>query len=133
MERVQQLVSDDGLQIPLPFIIQYGLHSGSEVTMEFDDDVIRIVPKLPDQTDIENRALRLLLKSLGDAVLVKAQQLDAAEAGRESGDWRVAVYARGFDEPLGRLDYAKGGQLLSDISAVLDAIRQKASALTKAA
>ena len=55
LERAQQLISNDGLQIPLPFMVQYGLHPGSEVTVELDDDVIRIVPKLPDQTDIENR------------------------------------------------------------------------------
>jgi len=55
IERAQQLVSNDGLQIPLPFMVQYGLYPGSEVTVELDDDVIRIVPKLPDQTDIENR------------------------------------------------------------------------------
>ena len=133
MERAQQLINNDGLQIPLPFMVQYGLHPGSEVIVELDDDVIRIVPKLPDQTDIENRALRLLLKSLGDAVLVKAQQLDATEAGRKIGDWRVVVYARGVDDPLGHLDYAKRGQLLSDLSMVLDTIRQKASTLAKAA
>ncbi len=55
MERAQQLVRYDGLQIPLPCMVQYGLHPGSEVTVELDDDVIRIVPKFPDQTDIENR------------------------------------------------------------------------------
>jgi hypothetical protein len=36
------------------------------------------------QTDIENRALRFLLKALGAAVLVKAQQLDAAKAAERS-------------------------------------------------
>lgn len=133
MERAQQLINNDGLQIPLPFMVQYGLHPGSEVIVELDDDVIRIVPKLPDQTDIENRALRLLLKSVGDAVLVKAQQLDAAEGGRKIGDWRVVVCARGVDDPLGHLDYTKRGQLLSDLSMVLDTIRQKASTLAKAA
>ena len=55
MERARQLVINDGLQIPLPFMVQYGLHPGSEVTVELDADVIRIVPKLPDQTDNENR------------------------------------------------------------------------------
>jgi len=54
MERAQQLVSNDGLQSPLPFMVQYGLHPGSEVTVELDD-VIRLVPKLSDQTDSENR------------------------------------------------------------------------------
>jgi len=133
VERTQQLISDDGLRIPLPFMIQYGLRPGSEVTVELDDDVIRIVPNLPDKTDIENKALRLLLNSLGDAVLVKVQQLDAAEPNREVGDWRVCVYAREFDEPLGHIDFSRNGQLLSELPSVLDSIRQKASMLAKAA
>lgn len=133
MERTQQLISDEGLRIPLPFMIQYGLQPGSEVTVELDDDVIRIVPKLPNQTDIENKALRLLLNSLGDAVLVKVQQLDVADPNREIGDWRVYVYARGFDDPLGYIDFSRNGQLLSDFPSALGSIRQKASMLAKAA
>ncbi|MEZ4673996.1 MAG: AbrB/MazE/SpoVT family DNA-binding domain-containing protein [Caldilineaceae bacterium] len=86
MEQTQQRISQDGLQIPLPFITQYGLHPGSEVTVELDDDVIRIVPKYPNQADIERRALRLLLQSLGDAVHIKADQLDATEPDRQRGD-----------------------------------------------
>ena len=127
MERAQQLVGVDGLQIPLPFMAQYGLQPGSEVTVELHDDAIHIVPKLPDQTEIENRALRLLLKSLGDGVLVKAQQLDTPEPGMSAGDWRVDVYARGYDDQLGHLDFAKNGLLLSDLSTALDAIRHCAA------
>jgi len=50
------------------------------------------------QTDIENRALRFLLKALGAAVLVKAQQLDAAKAGRKIGDG--FLQRLGFDNKI---------------------------------
>ena len=126
MEQTQQRVNHDGLQIPQPFITQYGLHPGSEVTVELDDDMIRIIPKYPTQADIEQQALCLLLNSLGDAVLIKAQQLDATEPSRKRGDWRVYIYARGFDDALGYLDYAPNGQILSDLDSVLAKIRQNA-------
>ncbi|MEM7127267.1 MAG: AbrB/MazE/SpoVT family DNA-binding domain-containing protein [Chloroflexota bacterium] len=133
MERLQQLVNGNGLQIPLPFITQYGLHPGSEVMVELDDDVIRIVPKYPDQATIEKTALKLLLNSLGDAVLIKAKQLETNDLeeddGRKVGDWRVAIHVREIEEPLGYIDYAKNGELLSDLETTLDAIRQKVGTL----
>jgi hypothetical protein len=99
--------------------------------VELDDDVIRIIPKYPSQADIEQRALRLLLKSLGDAVLIKAQRLEATTPDRQRDGWRVYIYVRGVADPLGHLDYARNGQLLSDPDSVLSEIRQKASELAK--
>lgn len=131
MERTQQLVDGNGLQIPLPFMAQYGLHPGSEVTVELD--VIRIVPKYPNQAAIEKAALKLLLKSLGDAVLVKAKQFEQGDAERNAGDWRVDIHARDVEEPLGHINYAKNGELLSDLSTSLEAVRQKAATLAQAA
>lgn len=133
MERTQQLVDGNGLQIPLPFMAQYGLHPGSEVTVELDQDVIRIVPKYPNQAAIEKAALKLLLQSLGDAVLVKAKQFDEEHEDRNAGDWRVDIHARDVDEPLGYIDYARNGELLSDLSTSLKAVRQRAAALAEAA
>lgn len=133
MERTQQLVDGNGLQIPLPFMAQYGLHPGSEVTVELDKDVIRIVPKYPNQAAIEKAALKLLLTSLGDAVLVKATQLEEADEGRNAGDWRVDILARNVEEPLGFIDYARNGDLLSDLSTSLETVRQKAATLAQAA
>ena len=133
MELVQQLIDENGLQIPLPLMSQYGLQPGSAVTVELDDDVIRIVPKFPDQTAIENRALRLLLKSLGDAILVKAQQLAVIEPDGQQDGWRVDVYAHGLAEPLGYLDYSRQGQLRSDLKASLATIRQNAGKLVATA
>ncbi len=129
MERTRQIVGEDGLQIPLPLMAQYGLHPGSEVTVELDNDVIRIVPRLPSQDEIENRALRLLLRAVGDAVMVKAQQRESAETGSDHGAWRVSVYAHGVSAPLGYLDYAHDGQLLSDTTEALHSIRQAATHL----
>lgn len=131
MKCTQQLVSHNGLQIPLPLMLQYGLSPGTTVAIEFDSDMIRIIPKLPDQDDIENRSLRLLLKSVGDAVTVKANLLDIAEPDRKVGDWRVRVYARGFDQALGYLDYNKNGELLSHHPSVIEKVRQNATILSQ--
>lgn len=131
MEHSQQVIDINGLQIPLPFMTQYGLRPGSEVTVELHDDAIRIVPKFPDRAAIEKSALKLLLKSLGDALLVKANQLDSDQADGKSGEWRVSVYAHDIDEPLGFLEYARHGELLSDLESTLGDIRHKATMISQ--
>jgi len=129
MKRTQQLVNNNGLQIPLPLMLQYGLYPGAAVTVELDKDAIRIIPKLPDQDEIENRSLRLLLKSIGDGVLVRANQLEVDEIDGKIGDWRVHIYARGFDNVLGQLDYNKFGELLSHTPTVVENVYQNAARL----
>jgi hypothetical protein len=126
MERSHQIISDEGLQIPLPLIEQFGFHSGAEVVVEMGEKGIWITQAAPSQTEIENRALRILLRRLGDAVTVKAHKSDRGE----SQDWIVQVYARGNETPLGELHYSRRGELLSDLDEVLNQIVHRASDLT---
>ena len=129
MERTQQVIGQEGLHIPLPLIAQYGLHPGVEVIVELGENEIRITPLAPTQTEIENQALRTLLKYLGDAVQVKASPKvsDTTQTG-----WEVHVYAPGFEASLGQLNYSHTGELLSDLPTTLNAIRSKAVALAAA-
>ncbi len=68
--------------------------------------------------DITNQALRLLLRRLGDAALVKVEPEKSGGNG-----WLVTVYGRGpeygrgfeiSEIPVGELHYSSRGELLSD-------------------
>ncbi len=119
MERVRQIVGSEGLQIPLLIIQRYGLQPGAGVVLELETDEIRILPAVPGQEEIENRALRYLLAHLGDAAIVKAE--------RRNGDWHVSVYGAGIADPLGRLVYSPAGELLPDRSTSVEEMRQRAT------
>lgn len=72
--------------------------------LELSADGIRVVPALADQSEIEGKALRYVLRNLGDAVIIEAQQFDKA--------WHVTVYASAGTAPIGRLVYDLAGELL---------------------
>lgn len=108
MERIHQVIGAGGLQIPLFIVQRYGLQPGAEVVLELDADEIRILPAVPERTEIENRALRYLLTHLGDAATVKAE--------KEGELWRVSVYGADGDDPVGQLVYSQRGELLLDRS-----------------
>jgi hypothetical protein len=110
MEKVYQSISADGLQIPITLMRQYGLEQGSGVILELQPDGIRIIPARPEQSTIENRALRYLLSSVGDRATVKAKPL-ADNAG-----WQVEVYGLGLTEPAGTLVFSPSGVLSPDHS-----------------
>jgi hypothetical protein len=129
MERTQQVIGQEGLHIPLPWIAQVGLHPGVEVIVEFGENEIRIIPAAPTRADIENRALRTLLKYVGDAVQLK---VEPKMSGATQTGWQVRVYASGLGVSLGQLDYSPTGELLSDLPASLNAIRSKAASLAAA-
>ncbi len=86
--------------------------------LELGADEIRIVPAIPEQTEIENRALRYLLANLGDAATVKVE--------KDNDRWRVSVYGAEGDEPIGQLAYSLTGELLLDRSTPVEEMRQKA-------
>lgn len=118
MEKVHQIISADGLQIPLPLVERYGLRPGARVVLEFDDEGIRIVPELPDQQDIEDFALRYLLTNLGDAVEVNVTQ--------QENEWHATVFGTGIAKPLGTLIYTASGVLDTDKSSTPKAMRELA-------
>lgn len=118
MERVRQVVGTEGLQIPLLIMQRYGLQPGTGVVLELRTDEIRILPAVPGQEEIENRALRYLLVHLGDAATVEVE--------RDNSDWYVSVYGAGIADPLGRLVYSPAGELLLDRSTPVEKMRQRA-------
>jgi hypothetical protein len=63
---------------------------------------------------IEQQALRLTLKHLGDAVAVKA-------VSHQSG-WQVELYGIGIVRPLGLLFYDANGALLSNVDETVEQI-----------
>ncbi|MCI0580063.1 MAG: hypothetical protein L0332_31010 [Chloroflexi bacterium] len=64
----------------------------------------------PDRTTIENRALRYLLSSVGDAATVAATLLP------DGSGWQVDVYGAGLAQPAGTLVYSLAGVLLAERS-----------------
>lgn len=125
MERTYQIINDTGLQIPLPLIEEYGFRSGEEVIVEMDADGIRITMAALSQTDIENKALQLLMRHLGDAVVVKAiwSESDPAQV------WVVNVSPRGKTTQLGEILYSKRGDLITNVDEALHQMRRKAHQL----
>jgi len=118
MEKIQQTVGRDGLQIPSVVMRQYGLDSGATVTLELEADSIRISPTRLDRTAIENRALRYLLKHVGDAVSIEAEPLP------DGAGWRVNVYGAGQTMLAGTLVYSPSGVLGLEQSTPATQIRQ---------
>jgi hypothetical protein len=118
MERAHQMIGADGLQIPLPLMQRYGLRAGVQVVLELGADGIRVVPALADKSEIEGKALRYVLRNLGDAVSVEAQRLEEA--------WHVTVYTSAGTAPIGRLVYDLAGELLKEDSTPPEIMRRRA-------
>lgn len=124
MLRTRQQVNAQGIQIPLPFIEQYGLLPGAEVIIEFGPDGIFLAPALLNVEKIETQALRLLFRKLGDAVKLNTYQEGAPES--KGNFWRVDVYASDGKLLLGHLIYTADGELLPERSTSFEAMRHKA-------
>lgn len=118
MEKVYQSIGVDGLQIPIALMRQYGLEQGAGVLLELHPDGIRIVPARPEQTTIENRALRYLLTTVGDAATVQVEPLP------DGTGWRAVVYGMGLTDPAGELIYSAAGILIPDRSTSPSEIRR---------
>ena len=118
MERAHQMIGVDGLQIPLPLMQRYGLRPGAQVVLELGAEGIRVLPALAAQSEIEGKALRYLLRNLGDAVTIEARQREGA--------WRVTVFASGNLTPLGELLYGLAGDFLGEHSTPLETMHRRA-------
>ncbi len=114
MQRLHQTIGPNGLQIPLPLIQQYGLVQGEKVIVEFEAGRVRLKPMQLPAALIEQQALRVTLKHLGDGVTVKAVPHRVG--------WQVDLYGVGMEHALGYLMYDANGKLLSDINEVVEQI-----------
>ncbi len=115
--RFHQVVGNEGVQIPLPIIQQYGLKPGAGVVFELEANGIRVLPAAIKKEEIENIALGTLLRSLGDAVTVDVTPVDHG--------WCASVYGVGLDERLGELVYSATGEALASRSTPIELMRQK--------
>jgi hypothetical protein len=105
METLYQTVDRSGISIPLELIRAYGLPEGTRIAISLQKDGIHVTPAAVSVEEIENRALRYLLKNVGDAVGVGALQRAM------TGDWLVPVVAAN-GETLGQLCYTAAGVLV---------------------
>jgi len=108
METWYQTVDRSGISIPLELIRAYGLPEGTRIAISLQKDGIHVTPAAVSVEEIENRALRYLLKNVGDAVGVGALQRSAT--GGLAGLLAPVVAANG--ETLGQLCYTTAGVLL---------------------
>ena len=129
MEQTYQVIGEGGIQIPLPVLESYEFYSGTQIVVEFGREGLYIQPAKPTRTEISQRALRLLLRRLGDAVVVKTEPDEDSLRDSESSGWVVTVYGCGNETPLGTLRYSSRGDLLSDVDSAINQMWEKASQL----
>jgi hypothetical protein len=107
METLYQTVDRAGISIPLEVIRGYGLPEGTRIAISLQKDGIRVTPAELSVEEIENRALRYLLKNVGDAVSIGSLQRTAA------GGWLAPVLEGGTERPIGQLCYTAAGMLIA--------------------
>lgn len=121
METLYQTVDRAGISIPLEVIRPYGLPEGTRIAISLQKDGIHVAPAEISIEEIENRALRYLLKNVGDAVSIGSLQRTA------TGGWLAPVWAAGVGRPIGQLCYTAAGMLVAGqstpIGRALDAQR----------
>jgi hypothetical protein len=107
METLYQTVDRAGISIPLEVIRSYGLPEGTRIAISLQKDGIHVAPAEISVEEIENRALRYLLRNVGDAVSIGLLQRTA------TGGWLVPVWEAGTERPIGQLCYTAAGMLVA--------------------
>ena len=125
MEQIHQMISPQGLEIPVPLMQQYGLQPGDRITLELGPDGIFMAIPIKDAKKIEIIALKLTFRYLGDAATVKAEP---DESSSNPKGWRVYVYGLGLESALGVLIFSRIGKLLPELSTSFDEMRRLAMA-----
>jgi len=110
METLYQTVDRTGISIPLELIRAYGLPEGTRIAISLQKDGIHVAPAEISMEEIENRALRYLLKNVGDAVNIGPLQRTA------TGGWLAPVLEAGTRRPIGQLCYTAAGMLVAEQS-----------------
>lgn len=120
MEKTHVTVGGNGLQIPLKELEQYGIEPGARVTLEFGQNRILVTLPITDPHKVEDLALRLTLRYLGDAARVKAVVDDSPF---HQDRWKVGVYQTDAATPAGYLFFSKTGEFLPELSTRFDLMR----------
>lgn len=117
METLYQTVDRAGISIPLEIVRGYGIPEGTRIAISLQGDGIRLTPAEMSVEEIENRALRFLLKNVGDAVGIGLLQ-HTANAG-----WLVPVMEAATGRAIGQLCYTAAGILVADESTTVKELR----------
>ncbi len=110
METLYQTVDRAGISIPLEVIRGYGLPEGTRIAISLQKDDIRVTPAELSVEEIENRALRYVLKNVGDAVSIGPLQRTA------TGQWLAPVLEAATGQVIGQLCYTAAGLLVASQS-----------------
>ena len=122
MEKTHATVNGTGLQIPLKELQQYGVEPGARVTIEFGLNRILVTLPITDPQKVEDLALRLTLRYLGDAARVKAVR-DTSAFNQEG--WKVDVYRTDREASVGSLIFSQTGEFLPELSTRFDLMRSQ--------
>lgn len=125
MERTQATIDQTGLQISLKELQQYGVEPGDQVTLEFGQNRILVTLPITDPQKIEDLALRLTLRYLGDAARVKAE---SDPSSFNQAGWKVGIYPVESDSPTGYLFFSRTGEFLPELSTRFDLLRIRGNA-----
>jgi len=120
MEKTHATINGTGLQIPLQELQQYGVGPGTRVTIEFGPNGIFVTLPITDPQKVEDLALRLTLRYLGDAARVKVIR---DTSSLNSDGWKVAVYRTDLESPVGYLFFSQTGEFLPELSTRFDVMR----------
>ncbi len=120
MEKTHATINGTGLQISLNELQQYGVEPGERVTIEFDLNRILVTLPIRDPQKIEDLALRLTLRYLGDAARVKAEK-DISPFNQDG--WKIGIYRTDLNSPVGYLIFSQTGEFLPEFSTRFDLMR----------
>lgn len=82
--------------------------------------MIELMP-VSDPQEVEDIALRLALRYLGDAAQVKAVR-DASPLNQDG--WRVDVYRSDLESSVGHLSFSQTGEFMPELSTRFDLMRR---------
>lgn len=114
METLYQTIDRSGISIPLEIVRSFGLSEGMRIVISWQKDGIRLAPAEVSAEEIENRALRFLLKNVGDAVGIGRLQRTAA------GIWVAPILEAATGQPIGQLCYTSAGEFVASESTPLE-------------
>jgi hypothetical protein len=124
METWYQTIDQSGISIPLAIVRSFGLSEGTRIAISWQKDGIRVAPAEVSAEDIQNRALRFLLKNVGDAVSIGRLQRTAA------GHWLAPVRPAGrparLTSPDSRPRPGGGSKRRKPVSGLLEGCRMPA-------
>ena len=120
MSKLKERVGSTGLQIPKIVLEEYGIKEGTPVSIEIEEQIIRIIPEQLSEEAIKKIAINYVLNHVGDATAINKPLF-------EDGNWIVPVVLSYKDKKLGTLVFSKTGELLKKFSTSSEEMLRRAS------